>query len=78
MLLKGDWEAAVWGLLGAREETVGQENADVCAARKLFSDGDLQGALRQMPRYMVAERAILEVCPFFCQTSSPSVVLHGG
>ena len=56
MLLQGKWKEAVELLLrpsaGARDEVV--------QAWKMYSEGDVDGALRTMPRNMVVEPAILQ------------------
>ena len=56
VLLQGKWKEAVELLLrpsaGARDEVV--------QAWKMYSEGDVDGALRTMPRNMVVEPAILQ------------------
>ena len=60
-LIKGNWKEAVRLLMSGHEG----ERADSAAARKLFlEDGDIAGALKQMPRHLTVERAILEASPF--------------
>ena len=57
-LLKGEWREAVRLILQPHEG----EREDSAAARRLYLDGDdIQGALKAMPMYQTAERAILEV-----------------
>lgn len=59
-LIKGNWEEAVRLLMSGHEG----ERADRAAARKLLlEDGDIAGALKQMPRHLTVERAILEARP---------------
>lgn len=66
-LIQGNWKEAVRLLMSGHEG----ERADSAAARQLFlEDGDIAGALKQMPRHLTVERAILEASPF------PLFVLH--
>ncbi|CAN6981524.1 unnamed protein product [Brassica oleracea var. botrytis] len=57
-LLKGEWKEAVDMILDPRE---------INEAREYYKEtGDIDGTLRQLPRYLVAERAILQClkkCP---------------
>ncbi|CAA7041194.1 unnamed protein product [Microthlaspi erraticum] len=57
-LLKGEWKDAVDMILDPRE---------INEAREYYKEtGDIDGTLRQLPRYLVAERAILQClkkCP---------------
>ena len=55
-LIKGNWKEAVRLLMSGHEG----ERADSAQARALFQDGDVSGALKQMPRHQTVERAILE------------------
>ncbi|CAH9068132.1 unnamed protein product [Cuscuta europaea] len=56
-LLRGEWKAAVNMILDPRE---GEKEA-ISAIREYYKEsGDIDGTLRQMPRHMVAERAILQ------------------
>ena len=57
-LIKGNWKEAVRLLMSGHEG----ERADSATARRAFlEEGDVAGALKQMPRHMNVERAILEV-----------------
>ncbi|CAH2055083.1 unnamed protein product, partial [Thlaspi arvense] len=60
-LLKGEWKDAVDMILDPRESDILNE------ARGYYKEtGDIDGTLRQLPRYLVAERAILQClkkCP---------------
>ncbi|XP_010463968.1 PREDICTED: multisubstrate pseudouridine synthase 7-like [Camelina sativa] len=62
-LLKGEWKEAVDMILNPRET----ERHVVNDAREYYKEtGDIDGTLRQLPRYLVAERAILQClkkCP---------------
>ncbi|XP_013630112.1 PREDICTED: pseudouridylate synthase 7 homolog [Brassica oleracea var. oleracea] len=62
-LLKGEWKEAVDMILDPRES----ERNVVNEAREYYKEtGDIDGTLRQLPRYLVAERAILQClkkCP---------------
>ncbi|CAH8361602.1 unnamed protein product [Eruca vesicaria subsp. sativa] len=62
-LLKGEWKEAVDMILDPRET----ERNVVNEAREYYKEtGDIDGTLRQLPRYLVAERAILQClkkCP---------------
>lgn len=62
-LLKGEWKDAVDMILDPRET----ERHVVNDAREYYKEtGDIDGTLRQLPRYLVAERAILQClkkCP---------------
>jgi hypothetical protein len=58
MLLRGEWKEAVMAVLAARDE----EPPGVRQARTAIEAGDWARALELMPRHMVAERCILEVC----------------
>ncbi|CAM8928097.1 unnamed protein product [Rhodiola kirilowii] len=56
-LLRGEWDAAVSMILDPR---VG-ERENINQAREYYKEsGDIQGTLRQLPRNMFAERAILQ------------------
>lgn len=56
-LIKGNWKDAVRLLMSGHEG----ERADSAQARRLFlEDGDVAGALKQMPRHQNVERAVLE------------------
>ncbi|KAL3620839.1 hypothetical protein CASFOL_035751 [Castilleja foliolosa] len=53
-LLRGEWKAAVSMILDPREGDVTRK------IREYYKEsGDIEGTLRQLPRYMVAERSIL-------------------
>ncbi|KAL3614602.1 hypothetical protein CASFOL_041688 [Castilleja foliolosa] len=60
-LLRGEWKTAVSMILDPREGDVTKK------IREYYKEsGDIEGTLRQLPRYMVAERAILHClkkCP---------------
>ncbi|KAL6494499.1 hypothetical protein OROGR_031299 [Orobanche gracilis] len=60
-LLRGEWKAAVNMILDPREGDVTRK------IREYYKEsGDIEGTLRQLPRHMVAERAILhclQKCP---------------
>ena len=72
-LIKGNWKEAVRLLMSGHEG----ERADSAAARKLFlEDGDIAGALKQMPRHLTVERAILEASPFPFICVAPSGTLQ--
>ena len=58
LLLKGEWKEAVAAIMAARED----EPPHVRRARDSYAAGDFAAALEQMPRHMVAERCIAEVC----------------
>ncbi|XP_027163994.1 multisubstrate pseudouridine synthase 7 [Coffea eugenioides] len=56
-LLRGEWKNAVDMILDPRE---GEKEA-VGKVREYYKDtGDIEGTLRQLPRHLVAERAILQ------------------
>ncbi|KAL1350544.1 hypothetical protein AAHE18_06G032000 [Arachis hypogaea] len=56
-LFRGEWELAVDMILDPRD---GEKEA-IAKARKYYKDGkDIEGTLRQLPRYLVAERAVLQ------------------
>jgi tRNA pseudouridine13 synthase len=55
-LLQGRWKEATSLILSQRPG----EHPDACAAREAWEKGDLDGALRMMPRRNVAERALWE------------------
>ncbi|KAK4339529.1 hypothetical protein RND71_040991 [Anisodus tanguticus] len=56
-LLRGEWKAAVSLILDPRE---GDKNA-ISTVREYYKEsGDIDGTLRQLPRYLVAEKAILQ------------------
>ena len=58
MLLKGNWAEAVQLILAPHDD----DREDNAAARKLYTEqGDVEGALRALPRHLTAERALLEV-----------------
>ncbi|KAK9818577.1 hypothetical protein WJX74_001807 [Apatococcus lobatus] len=52
-LLRGEWREAVWLIMQPDAS-----NADAC--NLYLNDGNIEGALKQLPRHMVGERAILE------------------
>ncbi|GFR51215.1 hypothetical protein Agub_g13587, partial [Astrephomene gubernaculifera] len=55
-LLRGEYEHAVRMVLTGRPD----ERPDIAAARRLFFEkGDVKGALRGIPPFMLAERAVL-------------------
>ncbi|XP_059435871.1 multisubstrate pseudouridine synthase 7 [Corylus avellana] len=62
-LLRGEWKAVVSMILDPRE---GERDA-VAKAREYYKESnDIEGTLRQLPRHLVAERAILQClkkCP---------------
>ncbi|PIA45026.1 hypothetical protein AQUCO_01700525v1 [Aquilegia coerulea] len=62
-LLRGEWKTAVSLFLDPREG----ERDDIREARKYFKEScDIEGTLSRLPRYLVAERAILQClkkCP---------------
>ncbi|CAL5339704.1 unnamed protein product [Camellia sinensis] len=62
-LLRGEWKAAVSMILDPREG----EKDSVRMVREYYKESnDIDGTLKQLPRYMVAERAILQClkkCP---------------
>ncbi|XP_019161541.1 PREDICTED: multisubstrate pseudouridine synthase 7 [Ipomoea nil] len=56
-LLRGEWKAAVNMILDPRE---GEKNV-ISRVREYYKEsGDIDGTLRQLPRHLVAERAILQ------------------
>ncbi|GFP99227.1 pseudouridylate synthase 7 homolog [Phtheirospermum japonicum] len=55
-LLRGEWKAAVSMILDPRE---GEKDVTKKIREYYKESGDIEGTLRQLPRYMVAERAIL-------------------
>ncbi|GAV81172.1 TruD domain-containing protein [Cephalotus follicularis] len=56
-LLRGEWEAAVRMILDPR----GGEKDFISNARDYYKESnDIEGTLRQLPRHLVAERAILQ------------------
>ncbi|XP_069144642.1 multisubstrate pseudouridine synthase 7 isoform X2 [Solanum lycopersicum] len=56
-LLRGEWKAAVSLILDPRE---GEKNT-ISTVREYYKEsGDIDGTLRQLPRYLVAEKAILQ------------------
>uniref|UniRef100_A0A803PZ05 TRUD domain-containing protein n=2 Tax=Cannabis sativa TaxID=3483 RepID=A0A803PZ05_CANSA len=62
-LLRGEWEAAVNMILDPRE---GERNTIAMARQYYKETNDIDGTLRQLPRYLVAERAVLQClkkCP---------------
>ncbi|XP_062084512.1 multisubstrate pseudouridine synthase 7 [Humulus lupulus] len=62
-LLRGEWEAVVNMILDPRE---GERNTIAMARQYYKETNDIDGTLRQLPRYLVAERAILQClkkCP---------------
>ncbi|XP_042059815.1 multisubstrate pseudouridine synthase 7-like [Salvia splendens] len=62
-LLRGEWKAAVSMVLEPRE---GEKDATRQIREYYKESGDIEGTLRQLPRYLVAERAILQCfqkCP---------------
>ncbi|KAK4414247.1 Multisubstrate pseudouridine synthase 7 [Sesamum alatum] len=67
-LLRGEWKAAVSLILDPREGDILFISKDVTRKiREYFKEsGDVEGTLRQLPRHLVAERAILHCfrkCP---------------
>ncbi|XP_062144001.1 multisubstrate pseudouridine synthase 7 isoform X2 [Alnus glutinosa] len=62
-LLRGEWETAVSLILDPRE---GERDA-IAKAREYYKESnDIEGTLRQLPRHLVAERAVLQClkkCP---------------
>ncbi|XP_075073818.1 multisubstrate pseudouridine synthase 7 isoform X2 [Nicotiana tabacum] len=67
-LLRGEWKAAVSLILDPRE---GEKNA-ISTVREYYKEsGDIDGTLRQLPRHLVAERAILQ-----CLKKSPGNCLQ--
>ncbi|XVF06287.1 hypothetical protein REPUB_Repub06bG0034400 [Reevesia pubescens] len=62
-LLRGEWKGAASTILDPRE---GERNV-VSKAREYYKEtGDIEGTLRQLPRHLVAERAMLQClkkCP---------------
>lgn len=62
-LVRGEWKIAVGLILDPREG----ERAAITEAREYYKEsGDIDGTLRRLPRYLVAERAILQClkkCP---------------
>ncbi|XP_049412425.1 multisubstrate pseudouridine synthase 7 [Solanum stenotomum] len=67
-LLCGEWKAAVSLILDPRE---GEKNA-ISTVREYYKEsGDIDGTLRQLPRYLVAEKAILQ-----CLKRSPGNYLQ--
>ncbi|KAL3349408.1 hypothetical protein AABB24_022504 [Solanum stoloniferum] len=67
-LLRGEWKAAVSLILDPRE---GEKNA-ISTVREYYKEsGDIDGTLRQLPRYLVAEKAILQ-----CLKRSPGNYLQ--
>lgn len=62
-LLRGEWKSTVDLILDPREG----ERADTKKVRERYKEtGDIDSALRQLPRYLVAERAVLQClkkCP---------------
>ncbi|XP_074292662.1 uncharacterized protein LOC141619546 isoform X2 [Silene latifolia] len=62
-LLRGEWKAAIDMILDPRE---GEKDATRKIREQYKEDNDVNGALRRLPYYMVAERAILhglKKCP---------------
>ncbi|KAL8265860.1 hypothetical protein R6Q59_003204 [Mikania micrantha] len=56
-LLRGEWKVAVSMILDPREG----EKDDIRRIREYYKESeDIDGTLRQLPRYMVAEKAILQ------------------
>ncbi|XP_060218149.1 LOW QUALITY PROTEIN: multisubstrate pseudouridine synthase 7 [Lycium barbarum] len=67
-LLRGEWKAALSLILDPRE---GEKNA-ISTVREYYKEsGDIDGTLRQLPRYLVAEKAILQ-----CLKKSPGNYLQ--
>lgn len=58
-LLRGRWREAVRLLLTPRPDCARREQAEAC--RLYLEEGDVEGALRLMPRFLVAEPALLQV-----------------
>ncbi|KAL4370113.1 hypothetical protein S83_018222 [Arachis hypogaea] len=58
-LFRGEWELAVDMILDPRDGDILFHA--IAKARKYYKDGkDIEGTLRQLPRYLVAERAVLQ------------------
>lgn len=56
-ILRGDWQGTCEMLLAPRP----RDKEEMADARAAYAKGDLNGALKIMPRECVAERAVLEV-----------------
>ncbi|XP_054804003.1 multisubstrate pseudouridine synthase 7 [Prosopis cineraria] len=56
-LLRGEWKVAVDMILDPRE---GERNAITKAREYYKNSNDVEGTLKQLPRHMVAERAVLQ------------------
>ncbi|KAG6647237.1 hypothetical protein CIPAW_07G064800 [Carya illinoinensis] len=67
-LLRGEWKTAISMILDPRE---GERNP-IAKAREYYKESnDIEGTLRQLPRHLVAERAILQ-----CLKKYPGNHLH--
>ncbi|XP_047949456.1 multisubstrate pseudouridine synthase 7-like [Salvia hispanica] len=67
-LLRGEWKGAVSMVLEPRE---GEKDATRQIREYYKESGDIEGTLRQLPRYLVAERSILQ-----CFQKSPGNYLQ--
>ncbi|KAF5207791.1 Sulfate transporter [Thalictrum thalictroides] len=60
-LLRGEWKIAVGLFLDPREGDILLIRDDIREVREYFKEScDIEGTLRRLPRYLVAERAILQ------------------
>ena len=59
MLLRGQWREAVRLLLTPRADCGRPDQTEAC--RLYLEKGDVEGALRKMPRFLVTEPALLQV-----------------
>lgn len=59
-LLCGQWRDAVRLLLTPRDDCPRPEQAEAC--RLYLEQGDVEGSLRLMPRFLVTEPTLLQVC----------------
>ena len=59
VLLRGQWREAVRLLLTPRADCGRPDQAEAC--RLYLEKGDVEGALRKMPRFLVTEPALLQV-----------------
>lgn len=59
MLLRGQWRDAVRQLLTPRADCTREDQVE--AARLYLEEGDIEGALARMPRFLVAEPMVLQV-----------------
>lgn len=58
-LLRGQWRDAVRQLLTPRADCTREDQVE--AARLYLEEGDIEGALARMPRFLVAEPMVLQV-----------------